>query len=384
MESIGFNPKSPYKTLVLGTPYAGKTVFLSSLYKRLSIAQPQLGTDFYLNTTEGTKLLSIYHQMEAEKKWPERTADFQTYLFALRTNITTKDANGNPQTEACDHLAYQFCDIPGQSLTDEKTDPEWVKRVDDLGNDADNLLVLIDGLTVLKAINNEGGAGLYSQLDFILPIVERLPGKPLHFVITKWDLVENHATEKASSSEQLCRARAKFELHHGFRSIIQQQTQQKIPTRLIPISAVGNKFAVLDNDQMSINPNGSPEPVRVELPIALTLWDGLSLARRQVSDDLKSKQSTLGNIVNFKRLVEVFGQFVDKIPLPDYYAVGKVGLGSILSLLKTILEKLIPLKEKEIDKLSLQDQHLLKVLNEFSALVDNLEIKFPASALANK
>lgn len=382
MKGIAFHPESPYSTLVIGTPRSGKTVFLASLYSRLSVAHPGLGTSFYLKAPDGTKLMAIYHRMEYEKRWPERTTDFDSYLFQLRTNVNAADS---PKIEPCDHLAYRFYDIPGQSITDSNTNVDWVERLESLATDSDNLLVLIDGHLVLNALGGKSDASLYSQLDFILPVVQRIPGKPLHFLITKWDLIENEPfSDNPPPSELLERILEKLNSHSGFRSMIGQQTELEIPTRLVPVSAVGRNFATLRNDEMTIDPSAVPEPLRVELPIILVLWDGLRLVRKQVNEHVKNKKSTLGSLKNFKQLLEISERVCDKIPLPSEYALGKLGIGAVISFFREYMERMtIPSREDEVNQLELQEQGLLRVLTEFGNLVENLEAEFPASKLAD-
>jgi len=140
----------------------------------------------------------------------------------------------------------------------------------------------------------------------------------------------------------------------------------------------------IDNGKMLINPHAILEPLRVELPIALVLWDGLRLARKQVDRRMKSEQSALGNLRNFKQLLEVSERIFDKIPLPSEYTLGKLGIGAVISFLREYVERMtIPSREDKMNKLELQERDLLKVLTEFGKLVENLETEFPASKLAD-
>lgn len=385
MERANIRINSPFKTLVLGTPSAGKTVLLSSLYKRLSVSRPNEGTSFYLDSADKKHLLNHYHGMADEKRWPEPTRDFRSYLFTLCTNIESKDDNGNIHSEKYGHLAFEFFDIPGQSITDIHSDSSWAERVEKIGISADNLLILIDGYHVLKAINNQTSAGLYSQLDYLLPIVQRIPGKALHFVITKWDLIENYAAQPDTSAMQLLNIGKIMMRHSSFPDIIQQQKDQQLPTRLLPISAVGNNFAILDdNGNMCINPQTNPEPFFAELPVVLLLWDRLRLLQKQLEGHIRKNEVTLKNVKTIRKLLDVSTQVVDKIPVSDEKPlIIKLSVMAALGTIKNQLDTVIPGREGKLNTLTLQENDLLKILQEFIELVKKLECNFPASILSD-
>ena len=61
-----------YKVIMLGPSGAGKTVFLSSMFHRLSIQSDRIG--FYLSTPPAQRKLLVdkYNQLESSS-WPEGT-----------------------------------------------------------------------------------------------------------------------------------------------------------------------------------------------------------------------------------------------------------------------------------------------------------------------
>jgi hypothetical protein len=135
---------------------------------------------------------------------------------------------------------------------------------------------------------------------------------------------------------------------------------------------------------MQINSQAVPEPTRVELPIALVLWDGLRLARRMVDENLRSEQSALGSLKNFKQLLTISKEILDKLPLSGRLGFGKMGVSAIISFFREYMERrVIPERESEINDLGIQDQDLLQILEEFGNLVEKLETEFLASKLAD-
>jgi len=92
----------------------------------------------------------------------------------------------------------------------------------------------------------------------------------------KWDLLKGKYTVKDVRDRLL-----KIEV---FRQFI--QSRKKCPTRLIPVSSIGDNFAVPQADgSMQKVPGKVPEPYQVEMPLACILPDILDVQLRKLLDE---------------------------------------------------------------------------------------------------
>jgi hypothetical protein len=254
--------------VVLGARGSGKTVYLAALFERLRIQRPDVGFRADCPRPQHDLLHRRYRQIsDPTAEWPEATATdtIQQFQFDCRT------ANSTPA------LTMRYLDYSGELL-----EPAWspvdaasetlLQLEKDIGQ-ASALLVLLDGDMIGRWMRGDD-AGI-EYVDDILPglldYAHRGTG-PVHFVITKWDLLCPSDTD---DNNRLAEVRDHLMQLTNFRDLIAASQNQQV-VRLIPVSAVGPEFLHVDRSGVQrkrTDPRKRIEPVRVEVPLAAVLPD---------------------------------------------------------------------------------------------------------------
>lgn len=343
-----------YNIITLGASGAGKTVFLASLFKSLSI-QGEHGFSLEVEDFEKRNLLNkIYAELISGETWPRGTrGEVTDWVFTCC--VKTQDLSTYP---ACQ---FTYFDYAGGLLTDLDIENE-----ESIGFDfnkaiknADAVLAILDGLKVLKFMEDgnliDRGVLVWMQRDLpnILQLVDDCKkNTPVHFIISKWDLVE--------SKHSLLDVRNRLlEKVPEFKNVVSQRTKADCSVRLIPVSSVGMDFAILQCDgQMEKVPGAVPCPFQVEVPIACVLIDGLK-----------------AQIIKLKEEQEEIRRRSTKIK-PKYGFLGKGGQflsNTVLSLPINVIRQF--LFAKLLDKYNVNIFILQKVIDLIKKNVDIVEGK---------
>ncbi|MEA5619256.1 hypothetical protein VB711_15620 [Cronbergia sp. UHCC 0137] len=406
-----------YNIITLGTSGAGKTVFLASLFKSLSI---QGDHGFFLEIEDPKKqnsLNKIYTEVISGETWPRGTrGEVTEWVFTCC--VKTQDLSKYP---AC---KFTYFDYAGALLTDldtleeESLSFDFQKKVEE----ADAVLAILDGLRVLKFMEDQhlSDKGVMKWMQSDLPNVMQLiddckRDTPVHFIISKWDLVEN----KYSLLEVRNRLSEKVT---EFKNVVRNRTGAGCPVRLIPISSVGMSFATLQsNGQMKKIPGAIPHPFQVEVPLACVLIDGLKAQVNKLKveqekilqrpTEVKPKYGFIGKIDQLisstvlSVSTTVIRQFL-LANLPDKYKINNSALQKFIDLTEKSVEKIegkiqrtqeeVAKKEQEAaqetEKLRQQQEKSLKDVNDeetalnhavdsFFYIQKKLIANFPASDL---
>lgn len=276
-----------YKVLMLGTPEAGKTVLMASMYQRLAVQSSDIGFSLSCNTeVQRATLNRIYREIiNTSSEWPQKTRSSMVSEWHFTCNIQAKDLNNYPT------LQFTYLDYAGEVLTDPKEGESSVSTIHEEIERADVLLAMLDGYEILKLmLNKENDDFIYLKLTPILQIVAQCH-QPVHFVITKWDLLDGKFSLAQIRSRLL-----EIEVFH--QTVLNRS--EKYSTRLIPISSVGIGFAELQtqaNDGIIMRkiPGAKPSPFQVEIPFACVLPDVLERQLRELEQRLGSKDPGLKN-----------------------------------------------------------------------------------------
>lgn len=272
-----------YTIITLGPSGAGKTVFLASLFKLLSI-QGEHG--FFLEVEDAKKqnlLNNIYSEIISKETWPKGTRGEVT-KWTFTCCVKTPDLSKHP---ACQ---FTYIDYAGGLLTDTEEEDNDCFDFQQAIQNADAVLAIIDGLKAFSFMqdhdltNPDVCIWLQRDLTNLMQLVDKYGrNTPVHFIISKWDLLE--------SSYSLLEVRNRLlEKVPEFKHVVRNRNQARCPLRLIPVSSVGLGFASLQPDgQMQKKPGAIPRPFQVEVPLACVLIDGL---QNQINQ-LKSKQENL-------------------------------------------------------------------------------------------
>jgi uncharacterized spore protein YtfJ len=338
-----------YNIITLGPSGAGKTVFLASLFKTLSI-QGEYG--FFLEVEDSKKqnlLNKIYTEIISGETWPRGTrGDVTEWVFTCC--VKTQDLSKHP---ACQFI---YIDYAGRLLTDIDMDEEKIigfdfqKKVED----ADAVLAILDGLKVLNFMEDshlssrDALVWMQKDLPSMLQLVDDCKrDTPVHFIISKWDLVENKYPLLEVRNRLL-------EKVPEFKNVVRNRTMAGCPVRLIPVSSVGMGFAVLQNDGNMKKKSGAiPHPFQVEVPLAYVLTDGLMAQVSKLKEEhekilqrpteIKPKYGFLGRVDQFlsNTVLTVSATVIRQFSLtnlPDKYKVNN-----------TALQKFIDLTEKSAE-----------------------------------
>lgn len=379
-----------YSVIMLGPRGSGKTVFLASMYKKLS-TQGKLGFFLKVEGTEKRKRLNnIYTQIAFEEEWPTGNKLSEVSEWEFTCCVQTKDLS------IYDACKFIYIDYAGGRLTDEmeEEDEEFNNKI----QAADIMLVLLDGQRLCNLMRREkpGMVFVSRELPNMLQEVQKIQNKPVHFVISKWDIVE------PNYSLQEIRDRL-LEIEE-FTNLVRARNQAGTPVRLIPVSGVGKGFATLLQDgSMAKNIGVLPKPFQLEVPLACILPD---IIKNQVEELIKKITAEEGKEIEVKaelgfgeRLGQFFGFLgggVKKLQesLPKEYQLGE----NIIENLIDAAEK--PAREKEaeaqrrtkelrakqaesLNKVVDEKTALDSAVNSFSLIKNRLDMDFPESDLRN-
>src|SRR5262245_6249115 len=287
-----------FRMFVLGTRGAGKTVFLASLYNQLKIQDD--GRNNYSVVVESGEhrgfLIDTYDQIvNTNADWPIGTADITDFEFQC---IYSSKESELPI------FRFHYVDFPGGFVTRTKIgDNEF--NIMSAVKEAHTVLVLIDGKKVLNELEgvDDGGPSIHKDLSDVLDVVQRCIRRPLQFVLTKHDLLSKYS---------LAEIRDVLLANEHFVRIITQRKKLGMPTYLIPVSAVGTRFAEWDraSGAMKKKRNGRPEPYNVDLTLCYAITDALlTRFKQQQAPGDATKGALASMVVRVLRFLSKAGKY---------------------------------------------------------------------------
>ncbi|MBW7968879.1 hypothetical protein [Bradyrhizobium sp. BR 10289] len=273
-----------FQVFVLGTRGAGKTVFLSSLYNLLSVQDARNKFHLECDVESRIQLMDTYQCIaNPHRGWPDGTSKTVEYVFSC----IHRKAGSKP----LELFKFRYFDFPGGYIT-SSTKPEEVKFILNQAKAAHSVLVLLDGLKIKNLLDNvpfvpagRDDTSLWQDLDMMKDILQQCEGKPIHFAVTKADLL-------SKSKHSLSKIRELLMSHRGFRSFVSFQSIGGA-VHLLPVSAVGAHFASIDpkTKQMIKNPNAHVSPFNVDLSLTFTIVDFLNQVATDLLKDLSDHSS---------------------------------------------------------------------------------------------
>lgn len=383
-----------YRIVVLGPSGAGKTTFLASLYKQLSVQRKDFGFYLKINTRQNQELIEQYRQIaNPEREWPASTDRSQ------HTSWTFTCCVEDDKLQDHEVMKFEYLDYAGETITDSLNE-QGIEKLDKAIQEADALLCLLDGQKVLALMEDQeiGYQLLQRDLPNILPYLQSAD-KPIHFVLTKWDLFLNEHHVLQSKGDPLRPVRDfLLRTDDSLRRFVHKQAR-KAPVRLIPISAVGTDFARLEDGQMK-KVGKHPTPLQVEMPMICVPPDVFEARKKHIrqkavdaqADPAMSRSKFEAFVVGW--LVRLFGRraflpFVIHNPGPLFTDL--IG-ASIDNLAERLERKLEAVQEKELQELQAQKEEAFKAiqseegaliytLDSFQLLLRELQDTFPSSDL---
>ncbi|NET77884.1 MULTISPECIES: hypothetical protein [Okeania] len=267
-----------YKILTLGASGAGKTVFLASMFKSLSI-QGEYG--FYLQVEDFNKrkLLNDIYTNLIIQKWPPSTRRSEISKWKFTCCIKNPDLENFP---ICQFIYFDYAGGRFTDMDEEDSD------LQEIIVQADAILGLLDGQKIQALMSNKNEQKIDDLLNKDLPPIIKCMSycqAPIQFVISKWDLLENDNFGLKEISDRL------LEIPE-FKELVLNRNQERSSVRLIPVSSVGSGFVTPQPDgSMKIIANSIPRPSHMEVPVSCVVPD---LLEKEIKVNLK-RLTTISN-----------------------------------------------------------------------------------------
>jgi hypothetical protein len=288
-EASSSDSLAQFSVFVLGTRGAGKTVFVSSMYRRLMVYSNKRG--YFLRCTNdrlSAELIGNFSEIErTDSGWPPSTQSACEYIFDC---AYVSKFVGAPNT-IC---RFSYVDFPGGWVTGEGA---ATFSVQERAQASDSILVLLDGKKIKDHMDGVRDASrpILDEVLLMTPTIQACAAarKPIHFLITKADLLP-------PSTYQLRRIQDELFRIVPFRELLEHQSRLA-PIRMVPVSAVGDNFAWLDptTGKMEKKPGAFARPYNIDVSLSLTVYDHLKI----LADGLDARISS--EIARGRRTIEV-------------------------------------------------------------------------------
>jgi len=373
-----------YTVIMLGPSGSGKTVFLASMFKKLS-TQGELGFFLEVDGEEKRKrLVNLYKQIAAEEKWPPGTKYSEVSEWVFTCRVQTPNL---PIYSACQ---FEYLDYAGGRITDESEEED--REFEDKLKHADTLLGLLDGQRLRQLMRNEEPSLSWaiSDLPNMLTVMQRSVN-PVHFVISKWDVLGGEYSLKEIRDRLL--------QIDEFKNLVNLRNQTSSPIRLIPVSAVGKGFATLQPDGSMVKSLASlPHPFQVEVPLACVLPDMIQVHLEELiqkrQQELNTPLEIKPNLSFWDRLGQIFGSGLRTVRefLPRKYQFADEILENLVRFAEepaqqkqeAAARRTEELRREQVASLkAVEDEEtaLTHVVNCFLSIKNQLDSKFPESNL---
>lgn len=295
-------PVPTFRVVALGVSGAGKTTYLASMFHELNYSTRR--RSFYLDVDpeDRVRLNSIYAKVsDPEASWPRGTgvAEMKEYQFRC---IGSNEDRSHKRTV----LQLTYLDFAGGLLegNDEPTGAAFTNLITAI-NGASALLILIDGSRVRQVLQGDPRGRAYFERTLRATVgFAQNATCPIHFVITKWDLIQNMAAMQTIDEGGRLRtvSNVLFQYEH-LAALLRDPARQQV-VRLIPVSSVGPDFVAMDaNGMPAKRTDGTISPTNVDAPLAAVVPDLF----RQVESTLDaSTRHTLAQEVRSKLRIGSF------------------------------------------------------------------------------
>jgi hypothetical protein len=281
------------RVVALGLDGAGKTVLLASQFHTLSETAADRRYFLDADWAQEQYLARMYASVsDTSAPWPRATriGNLEDILFSC----TAHDRTGAERTL----FQISYLDYAGELLESEPLDePDGPPHAhageqgaaDELKAKVQNahaLLLILDGRRILQLLRNEHeGHDYFDRRLAPLLAVARKAECPVQLILTKWDLVR---TANDTGDEELLRqVKGRLMSYGRMRLLVQAHLHRQQEVRLIPVSALGPRFAVPNAEgKMIKRTDGKLEPFQVDVPLCAVLPDVLKQLERALDDSV--------------------------------------------------------------------------------------------------
>lgn len=366
-----------YKVLILGARGSGKTVFLSSMYYQLSMAT---STNFYIeakSSYEGRLLRNGYIGLLTD--WPEPNIFAEMKDWTFRCFVKAPSQNFETFT-------VTYYDYSGGRLTDAIDDEEEFKEIIE---EADIILGFLDGDKIVNSTSYTSSSWMI-DLDEIIKELDKKhrKGKPVHLIISKWDLLHNKNITISDVREKLFG-------YPRFKQFAENISEKGDFIRLIPVSSVGFNFAEKIENEMIIKKGATLEPYNVDVPLALALLDPMQSKLNEIIDEYdklpeNTEVKVFADLKWWEKLSRWAGSKLEKVMTQNQIDITE--LRSLASYWKkTGEEKVKAAREKEesireslrtkIHKVNDQKSAIDYIITSFHSIETKVDVEHPNSII---
>lgn len=373
-----------FRVVALGVAGSGKTVFLASMFHRLHVASP--GGSYFLETAADQRvaLSRLFQQVErTDLPWPRGTRVGETREF-------TFDCMAVRGGEKHKVLSLNYLDYAGELLEAEQEEgPHALADLAHRISEAHALLAIVDGQRVLQCLRGEPAGQLYFR-STIQPMIGFMAGAtcPIHFVITKWDLVRDFGEPPhTTDDERLRMVRDQLWYQAEIWPIVARQNSGCRVVRLIPVSAVGDGFVRIDQSGNVVKiDDRRPRPTNLEVPLSAVLPDLFKQAEAALPASGKSDPRRRGRRIGTAEVAATIAKLLSMpagMLLQTALHVGNAGMYSE-AIAATFVDWMCrPAQDGEAaeQNANLVRQLRTDVLKEFEFTVNRLEYELSCSRL---
>ena len=376
-----------FDVVALGTRGSGKTMLLASMYSQL---QTRSGRGYYVTAPfdQVVRLNQWFGEAaDPQAGWPRATSTGETRLFSF--TVHTEGAYARPLPV----LNINYLDYAGGLLTDPEAGgpdlDELCARIDS----AHALLGIIDGFWIRRLIDGDLLAKTRMQqiVTTMVHLMLRVD-RPVTFVITKWDLLQDIAVDE---DERLSFVRKHLMYNQNFRDLVSAHASHRV-VRLVPVSSVGPDFTSLDQAGLVVKrPDGELRPTNADLPFAAVVPDVWDQIEQQVGQtelaavlDRLNGPTAKGRAAALSEVTEMLSQAAGRLFGMVLPAAGTIidlaaGLYRGPSVGEQVSEVLAERSTRDGVTQELQFNRMarIRVLRELRSRVDVLEGRLPSSRL---
>ncbi len=376
-----------FDVVALGTRGSGKTMLLASMYSQL---QTRSGRGYYVTAPfdQVVRLNQWFGEAaDPQAGWPRATSTGETRLFSF--TVHTEGAYARPLPV----LNINYLDYAGGLLTDpEAAGPDLAElcaRIDA----AHALIGIIDGFWIRRLIDGDLVAKTRMQqiVTTMVHLMLRVD-RPVTFVITKWDLLQDVAVDE---DERLSFVRKHLMYNQNFRDLVNAHASHRV-VRLVPVSSVGPDFTSLDQAGLVVKrPDGELRPTNADLPFAAVVPDVWDQIEQQVGQselaamlDRLNGPTAKGRAAALSEVTEMLSQAAGRLFGMVMPAAGTIidlaaGLYRGPSVGEQVSEVMAERSARDGVTQELQFNRMarIRVLRELRSRVDVLEGRLPSSRL---
>jgi hypothetical protein len=276
-------PSPNLNIVVLGQSGSGKTVLMASLFHQLQTPDQRRPYILDAPRQQRIELTQILSEVIGPGEWPEANLrSVREFVFDCEARLP----GGQPTSEWSPILKVRYIDYAGELLSTADDESAGVRaELDDRIDRADGLLLILDGARVLRLMNDRPGARAAIEVA-LLPLVGSINKArcPAHIVLTKWDMVRDFGEPAgASENDRLTLVRDRLLGIQQIRGLVQERRLE----RLIPVSAVGDSFATVDQmSGLSVKlPDPHFDPINIEIPFATLIPDLFAQVASQLAEE---------------------------------------------------------------------------------------------------